>query len=575
MVMIGVLSSQLTTSTPTGAPTGVANDPKGGFNSCTDCHNGTAVTSTGNITTNIPAAGYTPGATYTITATVTSVGKTVFGFEISPQNASGTKLGTLMAGTGTKLINSGNYITQSSPKSGTGTATWTFTWVAPATGSGNVTFYGSLLGCNNNGGTSGDITYITSTTVSESVPCTATASITALQDTVCNGSLTTLTANGVGTYLWSNGSTSSNINVGPGVYTLTITKSVGCSATATKTIYNNSVTAGITSSVDTICPQDSVLLTAVGGSSYLWSNGSTSQSIYVKGGVYTVTVTNMGCSSTASKNIYARTKVAPNGLVASNVFGVSAKISWNKPTCATGYKLQYRPVGTTVFKTVTLGDTSSKNLTGLLPSTAYEYQMAALYGSATNISSFGTLKNFTTLCNCVKPTVTANVLTNKSIQFTWVDDSCSVKHKVRYRVVGATTWVTKTTVDSLVSSVTVTNLVPNTAYEYQSRTDCNASGTFNSGWGTSVNFSTPLRLGNELITDINIYPNPSADNIYVECPTDGILTIYDVLGSQISSVKVQSQSIQTISDLAPGFYVVRFIDNETGVMFNNKVEILK
>lgn len=235
LIMLSVISTQLT-STPTGAPTGVANDPKGGFISCTDCHSGSNVVSTGNISTNIPAAGYTPGTTYTITATVTSAGKTTFGFEISPQNAAGTKLGTLIAGTGSKLINTGNYITQSAAKSGTGTASWNFTWTAPAAGTGAVTFYGSFLGGNNNGGTSGDITYVSSLTVNEANPCTVTASITSLKDTVCNGSSTTLTAVGSGTYLWSNGATTSSINAGPGIYTVTVTQSAGCTASATKTI---------------------------------------------------------------------------------------------------------------------------------------------------------------------------------------------------------------------------------------------------------------------------------------------------------------------------------------------------
>jgi hypothetical protein len=49
------------------------------------------------------------------------------------------------------------------------------------------------------------------------------------------------------------------------------------------------------------CPGDSVSLTVSGGSSYIWSTGATSQSIYSTGGVYTVTATgNYGCTAGSS-----------------------------------------------------------------------------------------------------------------------------------------------------------------------------------------------------------------------------------------------------------------------------------
>jgi hypothetical protein len=92
------------------------------------------------ITSNIPTSGYTPGSTYTITATVTGAGDK--GFQISPQNISGTLLGSLIAGTGSKIVGV-KYITHTSPKT-TNTATWTFQWIAPIAGTGNVTFYGAF-----------------------------------------------------------------------------------------------------------------------------------------------------------------------------------------------------------------------------------------------------------------------------------------------------------------------------------------------------------------------------------------------------------------------------------------------
>ncbi len=142
------------------SPTGHANDPASSHANCTACHGGTATTVTGWITTNIPAAGYTPGTTYTITATSTGTGGNK-GFQVSPQSSTGAFLGTLIAGTGTSLIGSNHYIHSTGTGITTNPMAWTFSWTAPATGLGPVGFYGAFaIGYPGN-------TYITSTIVNE------------------------------------------------------------------------------------------------------------------------------------------------------------------------------------------------------------------------------------------------------------------------------------------------------------------------------------------------------------------------------------------------------------------------
>ncbi len=174
-IVIAICSATLTVnSNSTGADPGYANDPSNGNSNCTNCHGGTATNASAaqaSITSNIPAAGYTPGATYTITATVNYTGRSKFGFQVSPQNAAGTKLGTLInTGSQTKLVGSSKYVTHtSSGNSGTNTKSWTFDWTAPAAGTGAVTFYGSFMAANGTGTTSGDIVFKTTYTVSEAV----------------------------------------------------------------------------------------------------------------------------------------------------------------------------------------------------------------------------------------------------------------------------------------------------------------------------------------------------------------------------------------------------------------------
>ncbi len=136
-----VLFSSYAMMYPGGSPTAKTGSPGDGAN-CAQCHGGTATTTVGLITSNIPVSGYVPGQTYQITATNPQTGSGKIGFEVSPQNAAGTQLGTLVAGTGSKLVGGTKYVTQSNANSTTNT--WTFGWIAPAAGTGAVTFYGAF-----------------------------------------------------------------------------------------------------------------------------------------------------------------------------------------------------------------------------------------------------------------------------------------------------------------------------------------------------------------------------------------------------------------------------------------------
>src|SRR5690606_3167193 len=99
--------------------------------------------------------------------------------------------------------------------------------------------------------------------------------------TFCEGSTVTLTANAGGSYLWSTGATSQSIIVSTtGNYSVEVTTS-GCTTTSTpvSVTVNPVPAATITANGPTIfCSGDNVVLTASAGSSWLWSNGATTQS---------------------------------------------------------------------------------------------------------------------------------------------------------------------------------------------------------------------------------------------------------------------------------------------------------
>ena len=122
------------------------------------------------------------------------------------------------------------------------------------------------------------------------------------------GEIATLTASGGDTYEWSNGATTPSITLNASeVVTVTGTTVDGCSSVsnAISVVVNPLPNATITSSGSTACLGSSVTLTANGGATYSWSNGSTNQSITVTAGnTYTVTATSAaGCTSTASETV--------------------------------------------------------------------------------------------------------------------------------------------------------------------------------------------------------------------------------------------------------------------------------
>lgn len=166
-----------------GAPQGHSGAPGDNGRTCNACHGGPApAPQDGWIVSDIPAGGYVPGQTYNITATASRSGINKFGFQVSPQNPSGAQIGSLRStGTETAVQAAGKYITHTSfGTAGSGQLkTWNFEWVAPAAGAGPVTFYGSFLAANGNGGSSGDVTLTSALTVPERT-ATSTAVATAV-----------------------------------------------------------------------------------------------------------------------------------------------------------------------------------------------------------------------------------------------------------------------------------------------------------------------------------------------------------------------------------------------------------
>ncbi|MBI2274299.1 MAG: HYR domain-containing protein, partial [Bacteroidetes bacterium] len=117
-------------------------------------------------------------------------------------------------------------------------------------------------------------------------------------------------------YAWTgpNGFTSaSQINtinsvsaINAGLYSVVVTNENGCTSTGAENLIVNPLPAAtiIAGGPTTFCPGGSVTLTASAGSSYLWNNGATSQSITVNAsGSYSVSISNGTCSATSAATV--------------------------------------------------------------------------------------------------------------------------------------------------------------------------------------------------------------------------------------------------------------------------------
>lgn len=138
-------------------------------------------------------------------------------------------------------------------------------------------------------------------------------------DTVILSAVTTAT-----TYNWSNSANTSSINVTTsGTYTVTVSNASGCSAVSTPIVVTvNPLPAANVSpgGPTTFCQGGSVILTSTSGTTYLWNNNSSTQSILATtSGSYIVTVTDAnGCSNSSTPvvvtvNALPTATATPNG----------------------------------------------------------------------------------------------------------------------------------------------------------------------------------------------------------------------------------------------------------------------
>jgi hypothetical protein len=243
-------------------------------------------------------------------------------------------------------------------------------------------------------------------TINTADGCTATTSFTfntpqnslslTLPGSVSGCNAATINAGaGYASYQWSNGATTSSINVTQsGTYTVTVTDANGCSGTAQSYAnvgVGNIPQPNLGNDVST-CSNSYTLNAGAGYSSYQWSTGATWQSITAtQSGTYTVTVTDAsGCTATDAVYVSLGSNINLNlgndVSTCSNSYSINAGAGYSSYQWSTG--------ATTAAITVTQSGNYSVTVTNASGCTATDIVYVGLGSGGTNLN----LGNDTSTC---------------------------------------------------------------------------------------------------------------------------------------------------------------------------------
>ncbi|MFC5270525.1 fibronectin type III domain-containing protein [Adhaeribacter terreus] len=196
----------------------------------------------------------------------------------------------------------------------------------------------------------------------------------------------------------------------------------------------------------------------------------------------------------------AQTCDAPTGLTATNVTSSSADLNFTASTTgASGtYTIEYGPSGFTpgTGTIITNVTTSPRNISGLSPSTAYQFYVTKNCGGSIGNSTTAGPASFTTTAapvTCNVPTnLTATNITNTTADLAFTPSAGTGTYDVEYGLTGFTPG-TGTVVNVSNSPASVSNLTANTSYQFYVTKNC----------GSGV---TSSRVGPENFTTTNTQP---------------------------------------------------------------------
>ncbi len=166
----------------------------------------------------------------------------------------------------------------------------------------------------------------------------------------------------------------------------------------------------------------------------------------------------------------------PAGLTTTNLTTTSAKLVWSATVCDS-FLVRYNVAGTTnyVYKTVKPGTMTSTTITGLYPFTTYNWVIHTYCSGGTSGSYQISPASFTTIAGSVSCVTPNNTVTNSigpnSATLAWNPSVTADSFLIRYAPSNTTNYIWKT-IPGSAHSFTLTNLPPNTSYDWWVRSVC-------------------------------------------------------------------------------------------------------
>ncbi|HMG13890.1 MAG TPA: fibronectin type III domain-containing protein [Saprospiraceae bacterium] len=187
---------------------------------------------------------------------------------------------------------------------------------------------------------------------------------------------------------------------------------------------------------------------------------------------------------------------APSNLVNASITNSSASLSWTAVSGATNYTVQYKVSTSSAWTTLATVNNNSTNLTGLLPSTVYNWKVKAGCSDYSSITTFTTLQ----ASGCAIPVnLNTAAITNNSANISWSLVSGATNYTIQYKLSSSSVWITLITLSQ--TSITVNGLTAATTYNWKVKANCSdysASNTFTTlGSG---NCNAPVGLNTSAIT---------------------------------------------------------------------------
>ncbi len=396
-----------------------------------------------------------------------------------------------------------------------------------------------------------------------------------VQPTICAGASVTITASGSVNYSWYP-STGLSLTFGATVvasptittnYTVAGSDINGCVSSRFFTvIVNNNPSIVSTTVTDAGCPGTGAInigLSAGTVNSFAWSNGATTEDINsLSAGSYTVTVTSNGCVVVNSISVGQAPLDKPTNLVVNNITSCGARLNWSAVANMSYYKVRFRQGGTTVWSAaVNAGASLYYDFTGLNAGTTYQFQVSA-YCPNNATGGWVTKQGLTKTCT-TPVSIAVSIISANSAIVSWTALCSANSYQLIYRKVGTAQWQQSNTT---LTTVTLTNLIASTTYEYKIKAVCIGGA---SAYSVLQNFTTPaIRSEDAGAADfnLNVFPNPTTGIFNVELKTSSnaySIMLTNVLGEIVwrnennSTTDIQ---IDLGNEAASGIYFLIYRD---------------